>query len=515
MLCARGKAPGLGYLIANYFSASRPCCSILDLLYLLVFLKSDEREQARKHGLSSKNRAVFEKHLLEQRLCDEISMVFDCSDSFLWNQILARDSNVELFKELHPSEEEASQGDLSRYGFFKANEVTIHNDLKKIRSQFDELLPSLLSKLILIPENIATDCLKMVNITNFDEDGSFLVPDIVAPGVKLKVLDYSALFKDHGLLQDLKPDHIIMFDQHNYWIRHLQFGEVLASSAKLDIIVGSEYLEGWLYRKKDEREDQTFIKLTQRMGSLHSVRSSASDRVKLDSGLKLVSRLEQQNKSLGVSSINADGPVVLVDKREFNSDCPGLLYFNGYKVLPMFLKTGDYILSNEIVVERKVAFAQQAFEDFKSSLLAGRLDSQIGQMKAAFSRIYILVEIFQGNSLEALNNFLNNRKIAERISVYKTTRMTSRFVLNLAGLVQLYKERHPTVTFFFSFSPEDSLAYFKYLKKSAKDLDVSNFGDFSKKMENKSKKLMEYFDDLEANQGRTSHSADAAVDKQK
>lgn len=155
----------------------------------------------------------------------------------------------------------------------------------------------------------------------------------------------------------------------------------------------------------------------------------------------------------------------------------------------------------------------QAFDDFKSSLLAGRLDTQISQMKTAFSRIYILVEIFQGNSVEEMNNFLMNRKQAERIAVYKNARMTSRYTLNLAGLVQLFKERHPTVTFFFSFSPGDSLAYFKYLKKSAKELDVSNFGEYSKKMENKSKKLDEYFEEKEAKQnGRTSLSVDAVGD---
>ena len=301
---------------------------------------------------------MFEKSLLEQRLCDEISMIFEYSEGFLCNQILDRDQNIERFRELHPADDEASQAELSRFGFYTVNEVTIHNDLKKIRTQFDELLPSLLSKLILIPENIATDCLKMVKITDFDDSGAFIVPDIVAPGVKLKVVDYSSLFKDHGLLQEIKPDHIIMFDQHNYWIRHFQLGAVLDSSIKLDIIIGSEYLEGWLYKKKDEREDQTFIKLTKRMGSLHSLRSSATDRVKLDSALKPISHAEQQNKGLGISSINAEGPVVIIDKREFNSDCPGLLYFNGYKVLPMFLKIGDYILSNQIVIERKVGDGQ-------------------------------------------------------------------------------------------------------------------------------------------------------------
>ena len=37
---------------------------------------------------------------------------------------------------------------------------------------------------------------------------------------------------------------------------------------------------------------------------------------------------------------------VIVDTREFKSPLPSLLYHHGFEVIPMFLKTADYILSD-------------------------------------------------------------------------------------------------------------------------------------------------------------------------
>jgi DNA excision repair protein ERCC-4 len=39
-------------------------------------------------------------------------------------------------------------------------------------------------------------------------------------------------------------------------------------------------------------------------------------------------------------------PTIIIDKREFRSTLPAKLYFDGFRIIPLFLEIGDYILSN-------------------------------------------------------------------------------------------------------------------------------------------------------------------------
>lgn len=78
-------------------------------------------------------------------------------------------------------------------------------------------------------------------------------------------------------------------------------------------------------------------------------------------------------------------------------------------------------------------------------MLKGRLDTQIKQMKEVFSSIYIMIEFFDGHTVEELNRWLSNRRISDNISVYKNSRSSSRYPLNLSGLVQLYQEDRKSV----------------------------------------------------------------------
>ncbi len=39
-------------------------------------------------------------------------------------------------------------------------------------------------------------------------------------------------------------------------------------------------------------------------------------------------------------------PTIIIDKREFRSLLPAKLFFSGFKIIPIFLEIGDYILSD-------------------------------------------------------------------------------------------------------------------------------------------------------------------------
>jgi len=52
-------------------------------------------------------------------------------------------------------------------------------------------------------------------------------------------------------------------------------------------------------------------------------------------------------------NIQDDTRKILIDKREFRSLLPSFLYQNGFNIVPVFLKSGDYVLSDNLAIERK------------------------------------------------------------------------------------------------------------------------------------------------------------------
>lgn len=77
----------------------------------------------------------------------------------------------------------------------------------------------------------------------------------------------------------------------------------------------------------------------------------------------------------------------MIDKREFKSELPAVLFHFGFEVVPMFLTVSDYILSDQIQVERK----QVATHDLHNSLRSGRLETQLKNMSSNMRNPYLLI----------------------------------------------------------------------------------------------------------------------------
>lgn len=60
---------------------------------------------------------------------------------------------------------------------------------------------------------------------------------------------------------------------------------------------------------------------------------------------------------------------IIVDSREFASLLPIYLYEKGFKIVPMQLTVGDYILSDQICIERKCVGTGDLLESFNSGRL--------------------------------------------------------------------------------------------------------------------------------------------------
>ncbi|HBO5516200.1 TPA: DNA-binding protein [Pseudomonas aeruginosa] len=77
---------------------------------------------------------------------------------------------------------------------------------------------------------------------------------------------------------------------------------------------------------------------------------------------------------------------ILCDMRESRSGIIQKLQELGAKIQVGELETGDYVLSGDLVVERKTAV------DFVASILDGRLFNQTGKMRLNFARPVFLIE---------------------------------------------------------------------------------------------------------------------------
>ncbi|WP_205697880.1 ERCC4 domain-containing protein [Conexibacter sp. SYSU D00693] len=82
----------------------------------------------------------------------------------------------------------------------------------------------------------------------------------------------------------------------------------------------------------------------------------------------------------------ADAPVVLADHREVQSGIPELLEAAGIEVRLCDLPVGDYVISDELAVERKSG------GDLTSSIKDGRLFDQAMRLQDAYPRAVLVIE---------------------------------------------------------------------------------------------------------------------------
>jgi len=86
---------------------------------------------------------------------------------------------------------------------------------------------------------------------------------------------------------------------------------------------------------------------------------------------------------------------ITIDHREKFSHVPDLLEKSNVEVYYKTMKAGDYLINEQILIERKTA------NDFALSMLSGRLFKQCSKLRATGLVCLIIVE---GNPLETLHN---------------------------------------------------------------------------------------------------------------
>lgn len=137
--------------------------------------------------------------------------------------------------------------------------------------------------------------------------------------------------------------------------------------------------------QKEDREGNNLMGLVDsRKASWNSVFLASSTNTKA----KNVSR-RHFTPGMAPSSmpqINAEYPSIVVDIREFRCSLPFVLYSHGFNLIPRTLLVGDYVLSNDICVERK------GISDLFQSLASGRLYQQLEAMQRHYKTPCLLIE---------------------------------------------------------------------------------------------------------------------------
>ncbi len=150
---------------------------------------------------------------------------------------------------------------------------------------------------------------------------------------------------------------------------------------------------------------------------------------------KTTSQSQQQEEQL----------VIYVDNRELQSDIAKELILRGIDVRPVNLEVGDYVLSDEIVVERKTA------EDFAKSIIDKRIFNQLINMRDLYQKPVLLIE---GSSLytplisaEAVRGALASIIVDFNVPVINVKDATeaASLLISIAKREQIERRRQPTI----------------------------------------------------------------------
>eukprot|EP00166_Cyanidium_caldarium_P006418 ctg_940.g403 len=189
-----------------------------------------------------------------------------------------------------------------------------------------------------------------------------------------------------------QPSVVVLYDPT---LRHMREVEVYQagcspfSRIRLYLLLYEDSLEAQRFRSSLEEERQAFETL---------IRHKATMVVRLDDPLAdnpaeqaraAAEAWEMPAPRPGIDMLATSGSApgrILIDVREFRSPVPGRLYQHGFRIVPLTLPIGDYILTPQMAVERKTV------SDLVSSLNSGRLFAQCEALCKAYRHAVLVIE---------------------------------------------------------------------------------------------------------------------------
>ena len=251
-----------------------------------------------------------------------------------------------------------------------------------------------------------------------------------------------ATYASHRPIAEYDPYHIIMYDPDLTFTRECE-RYALNNKIEVHFMYYQQSVEELQYLTVMRREKDAFTKLIREKGIMPMVFDDAPAD---NDDFTIVGN----KRSYQVSNIK---PRVVVDIREFRSPLPQLVWQYKMDVIPMTLLVGDYILTPEIVVERK------SISDLISSFRSGRLYTQCKSMLQHYKIAVVLIE-FDSMAHFSMEPFKD-------IRMRKGTRIQREVQENIAALVL----RFPKLKLIWSASPLHTAQIFKGLKEMEPEPD--------------------------------------------
>ncbi|KAJ1719226.1 DNA repair protein RAD16 [Coemansia erecta] len=200
-----------------------------------------------------------------------------------------------------------------------------------------------------------------------------------------------------GLLSSLRPTQVVMYDPDPVFIREIELYQANGVPLKLVyFLVYDNSIEEQRYLSAIRRERESFEKLIHDKST--AVIPLSSPGAQSGGGLAtsispskallgiVASRSHRNTRDSTVQGAEEQVPTVVIDVREFRSSLPSLLHAAGFKVVPRTIDIGDYILHDNLVIERK------PLPDLIGSLRSGRLYNQAEAMLKHYQYAALLVE---------------------------------------------------------------------------------------------------------------------------
>lgn len=218
-----------------------------------------------------------------------------------------------------------------------------------------------------------------------------------------------SLYDTATILDELMPSFVVLYENDLAFVRKLEQYQCKYPFIPLHVYLISydhKSVEYKQYCATVEKEKEAFKKLIMSYGKmtvpsmdtllsniLLRERKTQSDSVKLVPKAFADTRKAGGNLAVIGSSSQPQGEFnfgekskIIIDAREFRSSLPSLLNLSGYRVIPLQISVGDYILSKHCCVERK------STSDLWQSLGSGRLFQQAENMVKYYKHAVLLIQ---------------------------------------------------------------------------------------------------------------------------
>ncbi|MEW5320262.1 MAG: hypothetical protein WDW38_011346 [Sanguina aurantia] len=200
-----------------------------------------------------------------------------------------------------------------------------------------------------------------------DEEAEEFVDEDPGEGSLLRDVVFHALDShEEGVLWEVEPCWVILYDLDLAFVRQLEVYQAEHRTPAMVVhqLAYADSMETKKYMASVAREQRAFTNLIEFKS--HVV-------VPIDSGPGSQQRKKPMRR-------------LVVDVREFMSSLPAVLHQQGFELVPVTLEVGDYVLSPEMILERK------AVPDLVQSLASGRLYHQAESMVRHYKTPILLIE---------------------------------------------------------------------------------------------------------------------------